>query len=118
MVRRVRIPFLAPKGVGKLSSSLVASQAQLIFGGHRGKPVGAGTIIRFQMWVMGRKQSLRPFQVDPGPVSGQSQVTITTELAVRGGLLGRIERFMMTRYLLPIYRRERALLAAVVADSG
>jgi hypothetical protein len=99
--------------------------------------VGAGTAIRFQMRVLGRTQSFRAaitepepgrvlvetyldsngvvtsFQVDPGPVKGQSQVTITTELALRSGVLGAIERFMATRYLRPIYRKELALLAAV-----
>ncbi len=99
---------------------------------------GAGTVIRFQMRVFGRKQACRAaitepqpgrvlvetdldnnrivttFRVDPGPASEQSQVTISTELAVRGGIPGAIERFMSTRYLLPIYRRQLALLAEVV----
>jgi len=53
------------------------------------------------------------FRVDPGPAAGQSQVTFRTELSARSGVLGAIERFLMSRYLLPIYRRELSMLAEV-----
>lgn len=98
--------------------------------------IGAGTIIRFDMRVFGRKQSFRAaiaepepgrvlvetdldangaattFIVEPEPVAGQSRVTITTELKIRKGFLGKIERFLSTRFLHPIYVRELELLAA------
>ncbi len=98
--------------------------------------IGAGTVIRFNLRVFGRKQSFRAaitepepgrvlvetdldtngavttFTVESGTTPGQSRVTISTELTVRGGLLGKIERFLSTRLLHPIYVRELELLAA------
>jgi hypothetical protein len=98
--------------------------------------VGAGTIIRIQMRVLGKKRDAKAaitepepgrvlvetdlgrsgvvttFRVDPGPPSGPSRVTITTEVPVRGGLLGAIERKIATWYLRPIYEQELKLLAA------
>src|ERR1035441_9538434 len=92
--------------------------------------IGAGTIIRFNMRLLGRKQSFRAavtepkpgrvlvenyldangtvttFIVDSGLVPGQSQVTISTELVVRDGLFGNIERFLSTKLLQPIYRSQ------------
>jgi hypothetical protein len=38
-------------------------------------------------------------------------VTITSDVPVRGGLAGRIERFLSTRLLHPIYVQELELLA-------
>jgi hypothetical protein len=97
--------------------------------------VGAGTIIRFTMRLLGRAQRFRAavtepepgrvlietdletngavtsFIVDPGPAPEQAQVTITTSLKVRGGIMGKIERFLSTRLLYPIYVRELQLLA-------
>ena len=103
--------------------------------------IGRGTVIRFQMRVFGRKRTFRAaisepkpgrvlvetdldsngavttFVVDPDSASGGSRVTITTELAVRKGLTGKIERFLSTRLLRPIYVRELKQLAAYVSDS-
>jgi len=100
---------------------------------------GRGTIIRFQMSVLGRKQTFRAaisepepgrvlvetdldtngavttFVVDPDPVSGHSRVTITTELATRKGIAGKLERFLSTRLLRPMYVRELGLLANFVS---
>jgi Polyketide cyclase / dehydrase and lipid transport len=100
---------------------------------------GAGTIIRFQMSVFGKKQTFRAaitepqpgrvlvetdldandavttFTVDPGPDPGTSHVTITTDLAVRSGIAGGIERFLSTRLLRPMYVRELELLATQAA---
>lgn len=100
--------------------------------------VGRGTIIRFQMSVFGRKRTFRAaisepepgrvlvetdldangavttFIVDRDSASGHSRVTISTELAVRKGLAGKIERFLSTRLLRPMYVRELGLLAAYV----
>jgi len=41
-------------------------------------------------------------------------VTIITELRVRPGVFGAIERFLATRYLRPIYLEELMLLRAFV----
>ena len=88
--------------------------------------VGAGTVIRFTMRLLGRTQRFRTavtepefgrvlvetdletndvvtsFIVDPGPASGQSQVTITASLKLRGGIPGKTERFLNTKLLYPI----------------
>lgn len=102
--------------------------------------IGRGTVIRFQMRVFGRKQTFRAvisepkpghvlvetglgtngavttFVVDPDARPGGSRVTIATELAVREGIAGRIEGFLSTRLLKPIYTRELALLGAYVGE--
>jgi hypothetical protein len=101
--------------------------------------VGAGTVIRFQMSVFGKKQTYRAaitepepgrvlvetdldangavptFIVDPDQASGHSRVTITTEFPVRRGLAGKIESFLSTRLLRPMYVRELDLLAQFFA---
>jgi Polyketide cyclase / dehydrase and lipid transport len=97
---------------------------------------GAGTMIRFRMRMFGRTQTLRAtvtepepgrvlvetylngngaittFTVNPGRNPGTSEVTISTELPVRSGLLGLIERTLTIRFLRPLYVRELELLAA------
>ena len=104
--------------------------------------VGEGTIIRFRMRVFGRTQAFRAavsepepgrilvetdldsngaittFTVNAGPAAGTSEVTITTELPVRSGPLGAIERFFTTRFLRPLYIKELALLAACAGETG
>jgi len=99
--------------------------------------VGAGTVIRFQMSVLGRKQTFRAaitepepgrvlvetdlgsngavttFTVDPGTAPADSQVTISTELPVRSGFRGKIERQLSALLLRPIYLRELQNLARV-----
>lgn len=99
--------------------------------------VGAGTIIRFHMSVFGRKQTFRAaitepepgrvlvetdldanravttFTVNPGSAPADSHVTISTELRVRGGFLGKIEKTLSTLLLRPIYVRELENLARV-----
>ena len=101
--------------------------------------VGAGTIIRYRLRVWGKTQAVRAvisepqpgrvlvetvlngsgaettFTVRPGPSPGLADVTISTELPVRSGLLGAIERAFTSRFLRPIYREELALLAAAAA---
>jgi hypothetical protein len=103
---------------------------------------GAGTIIRFQMRVLGRTQTFRAAITEPEPGQvlvetyldsngaittftvnrradqGASDVTISTELPVRTGLLGAIERFLTTRYLRPLYLRELGLLAKCVEEKS
>lgn len=99
--------------------------------------IGAGTLIRFQMSVFGRKQTFRAaisepepgrvlvetdldangaittFTVDPGTAPADSRVTISTELQVRSGFLGGIEKFLSTQLLRPIYMKELENLARV-----
>jgi hypothetical protein len=99
--------------------------------------VGAGTVIRFQMRLLGRKQTFRAaisepepgrvlvetyldaneavttFSVKPGGAPADSHVTISTELPVRSGFLGKIERAMTTLLLRPIYVTELENLARV-----
>lgn len=116
-----------PRILPKQFSNLVVEQ-----GG-----VGAGTVIRFQMSVLGRKQTFRAaitepepgrvlvetyldtngavttFTVNPGTAPADCSVTISTELPVRGGVLGSIERKLSTLSLRPIYVRELENLARV-----
>ena len=103
---------------------------------------GDGTIIRFKMRVFGRTQSFRAavtepepgrilvetdldsngavttFTVNPGAAPGTSDVTITTELPVRSGPLGALERFLTMRFSRPLYIKELALLAVCAAETG
>ncbi len=99
--------------------------------------IGAGTIIRFQMSLLGKKQHFRAeitepvpgrvlveryldgnnsvttFTVDPGTAPADSRVTISTELSVKGGFAGTIERKVSTLLLRPIYLKELQNLARV-----
>ncbi len=116
-----------PRIVPKQFSGLVVEQ-----GG-----IGAGTVIRFQMSVFGRRQTFRAavtepepgrvlvetdldanravttFTVDKGPAPADSRVTISTELKVRSGFLGIIEKSLSTLLLRPMYVRELENLARV-----
>lgn len=116
-----------PRILPKQFSSLVVEQ-----GG-----VGAGTIIRFQMRLFGKKQTFRAaitepepgrvlvetyldangavttFTVNPGGAPADSHVTISTELRVRSGLLGKIEKTLSTLLLRPTYVQELENLARV-----
>jgi len=103
--------------------------------------IGAGTIIRFEMRVLGQTRSVRgtvtepepgrvlvesypesdtvtSFTVDPDRGGGGCVVTIETTLPVHAGLLGAIERRLVTRLLRRIYREELALLGAVAGAAG
>jgi len=99
--------------------------------------VGAGTVIRFQMSVLGKKQTLRAaisepdpgrvlvetyldgkgtvttFTVNPGTAPADSHVTISTELPVRSGFMGLLERKLSVLLLRPIYAKELQNLARV-----
>jgi len=116
-----------PRILPKQFSSLVVEE-----GG-----IGAGTIIRFQMSVFGKKQTFRAaitepepgrvlvetdldangavttFAVNPGTAPADSHVTISTELHVRSGFRGQIERTFSTMLLRPIYAKELENLARV-----
>ena len=97
---------------------------------------GAGTVIRFNVRVLGQTRAYRAavtepmpgrvlvernvsgppsvttFTVDPGPGGQGATVTIATELATRSGLLGVVERALSMRVLRPLYEGELVLLAA------
>ena len=116
-----------PRILPKQFTSLVVEQ-----GG-----VGAGTIIRFQLRVFGKKQTFRAvitepepgrvlvetyldankavttFTVNPGAAPADSHITISTELRVRSGFLGKIEKTLSTLLLRPTYVQELKNLARV-----
>lgn len=89
--------------------------------------IGAGTVIRFRLKVGGqvRDYHQRITEPEPGRViteaavegDGATSFTVTprgerchlrivTTWEGRGGLLGRVEQFMASRLLLPLYRDE------------
>ncbi len=96
--------------------------------------IGAGTVINFQMRVMGRTQSFRAAVTEPEPGrvlvetntpngavttfdvrpagEGQCRLTISTTLQTRDSLLGPLERFLTTLALRPVYIDEPKLIAA------
>jgi uncharacterized protein YndB with AHSA1/START domain len=97
---------------------------------------GAGTVIRFQMKLMGRLQTFRAeiSEPEPGRVlvetdldtgavttftveehghSQASRVTIRTVTQVRDGLFGTVEGWLTVRLLQPIYFKELDQLASV-----
>jgi hypothetical protein len=101
--------------------------------------VGAGTVIRCGLRVLGRMQTFRAVVSEPEPGrvlaetiegpprvlttftvdgsdSGRSRVTIASEVLVRTGLLGALERYLNRRFLEPIYQAELKLLARVATE--
>lgn len=102
--------------------------------------IGAGTVIRFQVRVLGRSQTFRAevtepepgrvlvernvlgndavttFFVEPGAHANEAIATIHTAMTLRRGWAGAIERFLTTRLLRPIYAEELRLLEAAAAD--
>jgi hypothetical protein len=99
--------------------------------------IGAGTIIRFQMRVLGKTQDFRAVVTEPEPgrvlvetndggvsvstftvaslAENHSRVTIATDFNARSGLLGSLEQ-AITNWILPrIYRQELHLLEAFAA---
>jgi hypothetical protein len=99
--------------------------------------VGAGTVIRFQMTLFGRRRNfhaaisepepgrvlvetyLEPagavttFSIDQGTAPADSRVTISTVLPVRDGFFGFIEKQVSTLLLRPIYTEVLRNLARV-----
>jgi hypothetical protein len=135
------------------ASKLIQAPAQQVYGiiadYHAGHPhilpqppfvslaveqggVGAGTVISFQMRLMGRLQTYRAtitepepgrvlvetndsgavttFTVEPRDDGRRAQVTITTDTTVRDGILGAVEGWLTTRLLRPIYVKELELM--------
>ncbi len=102
--------------------------------------VGAGTIARVGMRVLGRLRMFRAvitepepgrvlvetndngyvttFTVDPRAGGQQACVTIATEMAGRAGILGALERWLASRLLRPVYVKELRQLAAVAVRRG
>jgi hypothetical protein len=102
---------------------------------------GAGTVINFQMQLMGRIQSFHSsitepepghtlvekdmntgavttFTVDPRSDGQEAFVTITTTTHVPDGIFGKIQGWLTTRLLRPIYEKELDQLAAVAREQG
>jgi hypothetical protein len=103
--------------------------------------VGAGTRIRFEMTAFGTTRMMRAeieepkpgrvlverdvegkvlttFNVNPAREGREADVTITTVLATRGGLLGVVERMASKAFLERVYRDELARLAAYAASGA
>ena len=100
---------------------------------------GTGTVINFQMQLMGRIQSFHSkitepepghtlvetdmntgavttFIVDPRSNGQEAFVTITTTTTVPDGIFGRIQGWLTTQLLGPIYEKELDQLAAVAKE--
>lgn len=103
--------------------------------------VGAGTVINFQMRLMGQLQNFHAeisepepgrvlvetyagtgtvtrFIVDPRDDGQSAQVTIKTDTKVRNGVLGTVEGWLTTQLLRPIYVKELEQLANVAKGIG
>ena len=99
---------------------------------------GAGTRIRFQMTAFGQTRTAEAVITEPEPgrvlvetapdgsvvttftviplEEGRSQTTFATDLKSREGFLGVLERFMGTKYLQRVYKKELAMLAALADE--
>ncbi len=97
---------------------------------------GAGTVIRFQMHILGKTNHLlgtvaepepgrvltetyedgtvTSFAVDPLPDNKSCELTITTDLKLHGGFRGALECRFTTWILRRIYFKELDLIAALV----
>ncbi len=103
--------------------------------------IGAGTVINYQMKLMGRLQAFRAEVTEPEPgrvlveteVSTGATTTFTVEkhtgeqsalvsigtvTDIRDGILGVIEGWFTTRLLRPIYEKELEQLETVVSTSS
>jgi hypothetical protein len=102
--------------------------------------IGAGTVITFDVKVLGRttrfraevtepepgrvlverhilgSDSVTTFIVDPGANANEALVTISTAMTHRAGFGGAIEKFVSKRVLRPMYAEELRLLEAAAAD--
>ena len=99
---------------------------------------GDGTVIRYQMRILGRTRTFRAAIAEPEPGrvltetdldtgavttftvipvedGRRSRITITTRPETHGGLLGAAERFLVTRLLQPVLRREIEQIGAVAS---
>ena len=101
--------------------------------------VGAGTVVHFQMRLLGQTKTFHARVVEPEPgrvlvetdvdtgqattftvelvAGGQGTVvTITTEVRTRDGVPGAVEGFLAKKILQPVYVRELKLLAALAGQ--
>jgi hypothetical protein len=101
---------------------------------------GAGTVITLHSRLLGMRQTLRGVVTEPEPGrvllesyperamattftvvpladDQAAEVTISTDLSVHAGLLGRCEAALVTRFLLPVYHRELRQLADFAAQT-
>jgi hypothetical protein len=102
--------------------------------------IGEGTVIRFQVRVLGRSYNYRAeitepepgrvlvernvlgndavstFIVEPGSHANEAVTTIRTEMTVRRGWAGAIELYLTRRLLRPMYDEELRLLEAAASD--
>ncbi len=102
---------------------------------------GTGTIINFQMQLMGRMQSFHStitepepghilvetdrntgavttFTVDPRANGQEAFVTIATTTNVPNGIIGKIQGWLTTQLLRPIYLKELGQLATVAKEQS
>jgi hypothetical protein len=100
--------------------------------------VGAGTVIRFRMRVLGTTREMRAAVTEPEPgrvlvesdaagdvvttftvdpvEGGKAHVTISTDMKVTGWPFGWLQRRLLTRLLRPVYIREIEQLGVVAAE--
>ena len=102
---------------------------------------GEGTVIRFQMRIFGRTRTFRAeiTEPEPGRVLAEtdlntgavttytvvpfeddrnSRVTITIDVETRGGVLGALERYLVSRLLRPVCQREIERIGVVASERG
>lgn len=101
--------------------------------------IGEGTVIQFEMKVLGQTHRLRARVAEPAqgrvltetnlgdgsvttfvvePSGTGAHVTISTELPQKPGLGGHLERFFLKRYLPRVFKAELAQIAEVVATGS
>ena len=102
--------------------------------------VGAGTVVSFQMRLMGRVQmfhatisepepgrrlvettdtgAITTFLIEPHGNQQQTHITISTDTRVPDGLVGAVQGWLTTRLLRPIYVKELEQLAMYAAKSS
>jgi hypothetical protein len=102
---------------------------------------GAGTVINFQMQLMGRIQSFHSaitepepghileetdlntgavttFTVEPRSGGQEALVTIATTTTISDGIFGNVQGWLTTRLLRPIYEKELDQLSSVAKEYG
>jgi len=100
--------------------------------------VGAGTVIRFRMKMLGSTREMRAAITEPEPgrvlverdaagdvvttftvepaEGGKARVTIATDMKVPGGPVGWLQKRLITRLLHPVYVREIEQLGRVASE--
>lgn len=100
--------------------------------------IGAGTVIRFRMRMLGTTQEMRAAVTEPEPgrvlveqdtagdvvttftvepaEGGKARVTISTDMRVPDGPIGWLQKKLITRLLRPVYVREIEQLGRVAGE--